>query len=268
MADIPHRQVLITGGCGQIGILIARSLSDRYAITLLDLYPPPPDIHLPFIQADIAKIDDISNHFHGHDTVIHLAADSDPQASWESLLPNNIIGTQNVLQAACEAGCRRVILASSIHAVLGYSPNIIGCPEMLPRPANLYGATKAWGETLGNYYAYQRGLSVLCVRIGWLKDPSGMAPGDPDLDLIITPQDLIQLMQHCIDAPMDIRYGIFHGLSRNRHIRFDIHETRNILTYNPKDDAYSTTRYNYDILLRRWAERIFRALCTKLRNRK
>ena len=136
MGTMERQRVVITGGCGQIGILIARSLSDRYAITLLDLYPPPPDIHLPFILADVAKMDDIRNHFHGHDTVMHLAADSDPQASWESLLPNNIIGMYNVLQAACEAGCRRVILASSIHAVLGYSPNIIVCPEMLPRPGH------------------------------------------------------------------------------------------------------------------------------------
>jgi len=264
MSAIHQNRIMITGGCGKIGTLIARNLSDCHAITLLDISPQPHDIHLPFIQADIAQLDDIRKHFHCDDTVIHLAADHQPNATWESLLPNNIIGTYNVLQAACEAGCHRVILASSIHAVLGYPPGVIVTPKMPFRPSNLYGVSKAWGETLGNYFAYQRGMSVICVRIGWLMDPSDMAPGDPNLDMIITPQDLIHLMECCIEAPMHIRYGIFHGLSRNRYNRFDIHETQTLAGYFPQDDAYAMTRYNYDILIRRWAGkflRTFRTIC-------
>src|SRR3954447_22637992 len=38
--------------------------------------------------------------------------------------------------------------------------------DVVPNPASLYGATKAWGEALGSYYAYQQGLSVLCLRLG------------------------------------------------------------------------------------------------------
>jgi nucleoside-diphosphate-sugar epimerase len=107
----------------------------------------------------------IRSHFTGQDTVVHLAADPRHTAPWASLLPNNIIGTYNVLQAAQEAGCRRVILASSLHAVLGYGPEVVVRGDMPPRPADLYGASKAWAEALGHVYA-QRGLSVLCVRIG------------------------------------------------------------------------------------------------------
>jgi len=252
--ETTHRpRVLVTGGCGRIGLLLARGLADRYALTLLDLCPPPRDFPLPFVQADIAQFDAIRSHFDDRDTIVHLAADPRPHAPWDSLLANNIIGVRNILEAACEAGCRRVILASSLHAVLGYLPEVVVRADMPPRPADLYGATKAWAETLGSYYAHQRGLSVICVRIGWLKDPASLAPGDPYLDWVITPRDLVHLLACCIAAPTDLRYGVFHGLSANHERRFDISEAQERLGYRPQDDAFALARRNYGVLLRRWA---------------
>ncbi|MCX6033070.1 MAG: NAD(P)-dependent oxidoreductase [Chloroflexi bacterium] len=259
--ETPHRpRILITGGCGRIGLLLARGLADRYDFTLLDRRPPPSDLSLPFVRADIAQLDTIRSHFQGHDSVVHLAADPRPHAPWDSLLANNIIGVRNVLEAACEAGCRRVILASSLHAVLGYAPRVVVRADMPPSPADLYGASKAWAETLGSYYAHQWGLSVLCVRIGWLKDLSSLAPGDPHLDRVITPRDLVHLLACCIEAPDDLRYGVFHGLSANRGRRFDITEAQDTLGYRPQDDAFALARRNYGALLRRSAGRAYRAL--------
>jgi NAD(P)-dependent dehydrogenase (short-subunit alcohol dehydrogenase family) len=277
-ADRPR--ILITGGCGRIGRLLARDLADEPGgatpkqggatpplLTLLDRRPPPADFALPFVQADIADFDAIRNHFAGQDTVVHLAADPRPHAPWESLLPDNIIGAFNVLQAAQEAGCRRVILASSLHAVLGYEPGMVVRGDMPPRPANLYGASKAWAEALGYVYA-QRGLSVLCVRIGWLKEPARLAPGDRDLDLVITPRDLAHLLACCIAAPADLRYGVFHGLSANRVRRFDISEAQALLGYRPQDDAFALAQRNYPLLLRRWAGRLRRAVRRRWGGRK
>lgn len=263
--ETAHRpRVLITGGCGRIGLILAHDLADRYALTLLDLRPPPGDLRLPFVQADLARLDDLRRHFQGNAAVVHLAADPRPDAPWESLLPNNIIGVRNVLEAACEAGCRRVILASSLHAVLGYAPEVVVRADVPPNPVDLYGATKAWAEVLGSYYAHQRGLSVLCVRIGWLKAPSSLAPGDPHLDKVITPRDLTHLLACCIEAPDSLRYGVFHGLSNNRRRRFDITTAQNALGYRPQDDAFALTRRNYGVLLRRWA----RAVVTAALNRR
>ena len=54
--------------------------------------------------------------------MIHLAADPSPEADWEtSLLANNIRGVVNIFRAASEAGCRRVVFASSVHAVGGFA---------------------------------------------------------------------------------------------------------------------------------------------------
>ncbi len=244
------RRLLITGGCGRIGLLLARSLADCYALTLLDRCPPPNDLGLPFLQADIALLDDIRSHCHGIDTVVHLAADHWPDATWERVLPNNIIGAYNVLQAACEAGCRRVILASSLHAVLGYAAEIVVRGDMPVCPTNLYGATKAWAEVLGSYYAHQCDLSVLCVRIGWLEEPARLKLKDAYLEQVITPRDLVHLLACCIEAPDDLRYGVFHGLSNNRVRRFDISEAQKRLGYRPQDDAFALARSNKDMINR------------------
>ncbi len=265
MITADRSRILITGGCGRIGLLLVRGLISQQGgatpplLTLLDRRPPPVDLALPFVQADITDLAAIRSHFAGHDTIIHLAADPRPAAPWESLLPNNVIGTRNVLQAAQDAGCHRVILASSLHTVLGYGPGVVVQGDMPPRPANLYGASKVWAEALGHVYA-QQGLSVLCVRIGWLKEPARLVPGDADLDLVITPRDLAHLLICCIAAPADLRYGVFHGLSANRVRRFDISEAQTLLGYRPQDDAFAMTRGNYGVLLHRWAGWVRRRL--------
>src|SRR5690606_24251290 len=77
----------------------------------------------------------------GMDTVIHLAADPSPNAGWNSLLESNIVGTYNVMSAARVAGVKRVVYASSIHAVSGYPPDV---QVKTSEPVNLgdpYGVT-------------------------------------------------------------------------------------------------------------------------------
>lgn len=272
MTSATQPRILITGGCGRIGLLLARHLVERSSeadpplLTLLDHRPPPAKLTLAFVKADIAHYDAIRSYFEGQEIIVHLAANPCPNAPWESLLPNNIIGTYNVLQAAQEIGCRRVILASSLHAVLGYEPGIVVHADMPPRPANLYGVTKVWAEALGYRYA-QQGLSVLCVRIGWLKEPSKLAPDDANLDLIITPRDLTHLLACCIAAPDSLRYGIFHGLSANQVRRFAISEAQDRLGYQPQDDAFALAQRNYHIVLRQWAGRIKRRMF-KMRGRR
>src|SRR5262249_39621390 len=82
--------------------------------------------------------------------VVHLAANPDPSASWESLLPDNFITTYNMFTAAQEAGCRRLIFASSIHAVWNYPREVVVKPDMPIWPENIYGVSKCFGEALAS----------------------------------------------------------------------------------------------------------------------
>src|SRR5262249_35803904 len=116
------QKVLITGAAGRIGSFLTGWLADSYALSLTDVRAPENTHGFPFNAGDIADLDALRPLFQGNDTVVHLAADPNMEAPWESLLPRNIIGLYNVFEAAREAGCRRVIFASSVNAVFGYPP--------------------------------------------------------------------------------------------------------------------------------------------------
>ncbi|MFO7167576.1 MAG: NAD(P)-dependent oxidoreductase [Chloroflexota bacterium] len=232
----------MTGAAGMIGRYLTAALRERYDLRLTDVRAPDETFGLPFAQADIADLEAMRPICRGVDTVVHLAADPRTFAPWETLLPANVIGAYNTFQAAAEAGCRRVVFASTINAVAGYPEDTQIHTWMPVRPANLYGATKAWGEALARLYADQHGLSAICLRFGAVvsrDDTDWITPDSRFLDIILTIEDAARLVAASIDAPDDLRFGIFHGLSNNRYKRMDISDARAVLGYDPQDDAFA-----------------------------
>lgn len=252
-----RRNVLITGAAGKIGQLAARGLGEQYDLVLTDCRPLPEPGRWPFTLADLADLEPLCALCEGVDTVLHLGAVSDAHADWDALLPSNVIGVYNILEAAHRAGCARVILASSIMAVDGYPQDQCIPADWPVRPLNLYGATKAWGEAVGRFYADQRGLSVLCLRLGWVTPANArnLLPGHRYLTAALVHQDLLRLLDAALSAPADLRFGIFHGISNNRVKRLDIAETCRVLGYAPQEDAIALARRNWPARLRRWAGR-------------
>ena len=234
-------RILSTGASGEFGGALTRHSQGPYDLVLADRTPPADPRGYPFVAADITDLPAMRALCQGIDTVVHLAAEPHPEAPWESLLPANIAGVYNVLEAAHESGCRRVIFASSINAVAGYPDEMQVRTNMPVRPFNLYGATKAWGEAVACYYADQRGLSAICLRIGWVRrrDSPDLRPDHPYLSFVLTYEDLGQLVEKSIQAPDTLRFGIFHGVSNNRWKRLDISDARVVLGYEPQDDAFA-----------------------------
>jgi uronate dehydrogenase len=241
-----QRTVLITGASGGIGSYLTRAWRDRYRLTLTDIVAPETDPGAPFVHAQLADYDAVAALCQGVDTVVHLGADPSMQATWESLLPNNLIAVRNVFEAAAQAGCRRVVFASSINAVYGYPAELQVHTNMPVRPLNLYGASKVWGEAVACYYADQRNLSAVCLRYGGVLQPDDprVRPDSPFLDIVITCRDLEQLTRAAVDAPDTLRFGIYHGVSDNRHKRLDITDARRDLGYTPEDDAFALAARN------------------------
>jgi nucleoside-diphosphate-sugar epimerase len=233
-------KVLLTGAAGRIGSFVSEHLADNYEFVLTDVRAPADTHGFRFVEADIADLEAMRALCQGADTVVHLAADPSIHATWDSLLPRNIIGVQNIFQAAHEASCRRVVFASSINAVSGYPDDVQVHTSMPVRPPNLYGATKVWGEAVACYYADQRGLSAICLRFGWVtsRDNERLREARHLLDRVLTYEDLTQLVRASIDAPDTLRFGIFHGVSNNRWKRLDISDAREQLGYTPEDDAF------------------------------
>ena len=240
------RKVLITGAAGRIGSFITAQWIDRYDLHLTDIRSPDKTFDLPFTTADLSDFDAVLSLCEDMDTIVHLGADPSMEATWESLLPNNVIATYNVFEAAKQAGCRRVIFASSVNAVFGYPRDVQVHIDMPVRPPNLYGASKAWGEAVAAYYGTQTDLSAICLRFGWVVDRNSPAIkfDHPYIDITLTYEDLARLVTGAIDASDEITYKVFHGVSNNRWKRLDISDARAILGYEPQDDGFELARQN------------------------
>src|SRR3954452_11340233 len=132
-------KMLVTGAAGRIGSAVCPVLGERWDVVPTDL------------QGDVLDVTDLDRcraACIGMDAVVHLAGVPDPNATWDALLPANVIGTYNIAQAAADAGVRRLVLVSSAQAVAGYPPGHQIRAEDRVRPPNLYGATKAWAEAI------------------------------------------------------------------------------------------------------------------------
>lgn len=238
--------VLLTGAGGHVGQAILDSLSDAYDWRLLDRRPLDDDFDHECRVADITDDAAVRAAMDGIGAVVHLAADSRPDAPWDSVLPNNIGGTQTVFQAAVEEDVEKIVFASSNHAVGHYetdrTPEIYratGDPILdgteLPRPSNLYGVSKAAGEILGRFYHDEYGLSVVCVRLGNLQANHPPEDYERGQAMWLSHRDCAHLFDRCLQA--DYGYEIVYGVSDNTRSFYDLSRAREVLNYQPQDDS-------------------------------
>lgn len=238
-----RRFVLLTGAAGRIGTAFRREHGERYRFRLADLtvaaLDDTPGAGHEIVRLDIVDAAACRMACEGIDTVVHLAADPSPEADWESsLLPKNIRGTVNVFRAASEAGCRRVVFASSVHAVGGYDWDDPIADDAAPRPVNLYGASKAFGEAVASTYA-AIGLSGIAIRIGAYDAPWFHERGTArDAMAYVSARDLNDLLVRCIETE-GIDYAVVAGVSNNARSRFTLARTRSLLGNAPRDDGFA-----------------------------
>ena len=252
---LSDKKVLVTGLAGKIGGIIRSNLSGKYSLSGLDLEGVP---GFPTTTGNLANLDEILPAFKGIDTVVHLAADPNHQGGWETNLENNIIGTRNVYEAARISGVKRIIFASSNHA-LGFYPlkdnpykqiydgdfeairqPIKPLTTDLIRPDGYYGVSKAFGESLGSYFHDEYGISVICMRIGWVMEPDDPTFAPSALSLWMSHKDTVRLIDSCIDAPESVGFAIVYGMSDNTYGIWDMEDGRKIVGYEPNDDAGTT----------------------------
>jgi len=237
-----RRSVLVTGAAGRIGSYFARQAAERYDLKLM---VRPHDersarVLAPWgqvVRAELSDQEALRNIFKNVDTIVHLAGEPDPSATWDDLLEPNIIGTYQVMIAARAAGCRRLIYASSIHAVSGYPRDVQVRASEPVNPGDLYGVSKCFGEALGRYFAEHEDLSVIALRIGAFQPMKTARDGSSIamMDCFISREDLYQLITRCIDDER-LQFAIFHGVSDNRFKRLDISDARELVGYAPETD--------------------------------
>jgi uronate dehydrogenase len=226
-------KILITGAAGGIGTRLRTLLKGAYpSIRLSDIRKPDdlgPDED--FIAAELSDYVQVERIVAGVDGIVHLGGHS-TEGPWPTILNSNIIGTYNIFEAAYRAGVKRVVFASSNHAV-GFYPRAqkIGV-DLTVRPDSRYGASKAFGEAIGALYADKHGLRVTCLRIGNFGD----VPLDKRrLSIWIKPEDLVQLVRIGLEHP-DIHFEIFYGASDNEASWWDNSSARRF-GYKPQGKA-------------------------------
>jgi nucleoside-diphosphate-sugar epimerase len=232
--------VLVTGATGNIGSYFAEHCHERYELRLMvrdDDDAQQVEQFGEVVTGEVANLEEMKKLCAGIDTVLHLAANASPDATWDELLTPNIVGAYNMCAAAKSAGCRRLIYASSIHAASGYPADVQVKTSEPVNPGDLYGVTKCFGEALGRYFAEKEGLSVIALRIGAFQ-PIETAQQEENIGLIdafVSQRDLTQLITRCIDDER-LQFAIFNGLSNNRFKRLDISAARELVGYEPQDD--------------------------------
>ncbi|ANY08334.1 NAD-dependent epimerase/dehydratase family protein [Pseudonocardia sp. HH130630-07] len=235
-----HR-VLITGAAGIVGtILRPRLRRPGRTLRLLDIgdqVPPGADEQVELVTGSVTDPAAMAAACDGVDAVLHLGGIS-REGSWADTLAVNIDGTHTVLEAARVAGVRRVILASSNHAV-GFRRVADAGPDGLPadsspRPDTYYGVSKAAMEALGSLYHSRFGIDVVVLRIGSLFE-TPLELGARGLSTWLSPDDGARLVEAAL-SPHEPGYRVVWGVSGNTRGMFSLAEATE-LGYEPRDDA-------------------------------
>ncbi|MEU0441664.1 NAD(P)-dependent oxidoreductase [Streptomyces sp. NPDC006186] len=228
------RTVLLTGAAGGLGTLL-RDLLPGYGHTLRLLDVRPVEGAPDAVTADLADSGALREAVRGVDAIIHLAGIS-LEAPFEKILKANIEGTYNLYEAAREEGVRRVVFASSNHAV-GYTPRPRDGDPLIPldtprRPDTFYGLSKCFGEDLAQLYWDRHGIETVSVRIGsCFPEPTSVRM----LSVWMSPADGARLFHTALTAE-NVGHTVVYGSSANTRLWWDLSSAR-ALGYEPQDDS-------------------------------
>ena len=226
-------RLVLTGAAGRLGSYLREPLS-KLADTLVssDLvddigtrYPGE-----EYVRADLADLDAIVALVEGADMVIHFGAIGD-EAPFDELLGPNFLGAYNVWEAAHRQGVRRVVYASSIHAVGMHSKHDFIGTDAAHRPDTYYGLAKCFAEDIASMYWDKRGIESVCMRIASCAQVNNARA----LGTWLSYDDLIHLVTRAIDTPT-VRFTIVYGISNNDRAGLD-NAGASHLGYRPRDNA-------------------------------
>lgn len=227
------KKIVLTGAAGRLGSYLREPLSKMAAaLVTTDIvddigqtYPGE-----TYVRADLADYDAIAAVIEGADMVVHFGAIGD-EAPFETILGPNIIGAYNVWEAAHRTGVRRIVYASSIHAVGMYPKTERIGVDAAHRPDTFYGLAKCFAEDLARMYWEKRGLEAVCLRIlSCAQVTSARALGT-----WLSYDDMIQLVTRSIDTPVT-EFTVIYGVSDNDRAPVDNSGARH-LGFRPKDNA-------------------------------
>jgi len=226
-------KIVLTGAVGRLGSYLREPLAKMGAsLVSTDIVDDFGKLYKgeSYVKADLASLDDMLKVTKGADMVVHFGAFVD-EGPFEKLLGPNFIGAYNVWEAAHRNGARRVVYASSIHAVGMYPKTETIGIDVPHRPDTFYGLAKCFAEDLGRMYWEKRGLESVCLRIlSCAQVTNARAVGS-----WLSYDDLIHLVERAVSTPV-VGFSIIYGVSNNDRAPVD-NSAAGHLGYKPKDNA-------------------------------
>lgn len=207
-----YNRILLTGAAGRLGTQLRRGLAPLCnQLRLADLAEitdlRPNETALQFDLADMAATVTACE---GVDAIVHFGGIA-LEKGWEDILNANIRGSYHVYEGARQHGVKRVVYASSVHAI-GYHRLEDQIDANSPhRPDGLYGLSKCFAEDLGRLYWDKFGIETAALRI------FSSFPEPADRRMLwswLSYEDCIRLVTAALTAPR-VGFTVSFGMSDN-----------------------------------------------------
>jgi nucleoside-diphosphate-sugar epimerase len=248
------KRILVTGSAGRIGRAVVAELVARgHDVIGFDRVPTP---GLPAARSVVGSLTDapaLRAAANSVAVVVHLAATPDDvqyprgEAPHDGdnflgeLVPNNLVGPYQIMEAARVLKIPRVILASTGQVVGGHllSGDVPVTTDLAYKPRYLYACTKIFLEALGQVYAREHGIEVLAVRLGWCPRPGQeeeFRQSSFGQDVYLSPGDAGRFFAAAVEAKTLPPFAVVYASSRavNQQL-FDLTPTRELLGWEPRD---------------------------------
>jgi uronate dehydrogenase len=206
-------RLLLTGAAGGLGRELRKTLKPFATILRVSDIAPLGDANAgeEVVQCDLAEKAPVHALLAEVDAIVHMGGISTEQP-YEAILGPNIVGLAHLYESARLHGIRRIVFASSNHAI-GFHPRsrMIDADDPA-RPDSFYGVSKAFGEDLSRFYFDRYGIETVCLRIG------SCFPEPKDRRMLVTwlsIGDLTELIRTSLFTP-NVGHTIAFGVSDNR----------------------------------------------------
>ena len=230
----PMKKIALSGAAGQLGTVVRRAMVAR-GIDLRSAAGAKPLLPLvegeDVMHGDLREPAVVDRLLQGVDLLIHLAGTS-VERPLPEIIENNLRALVEVYEGARRNRVRRVVFASSNHAIGMYPVTDRLDLDCAPRPDGFYGLSKVWGEALARMYWDKHGIESVCVRIGSCVE----RPTEPrHLSTWFGHADLMHFLDRCIEAP-EVGFLVVWGVSANQRSWWS-NQGAERLGYRPTQDA-------------------------------
>jgi uronate dehydrogenase len=228
------KKIALSGAAGQLGAVLRQALLAR-GVPLRSAGGRKPLLPLvdgeDLMHGDLCDPAVVDRLLDGVDVLIHMAGTS-MEKPLPEIIDNNLRALVEIYEGAIRNRVKRIVFASSNHAIGMYPVGEKLALDCALRPDGLYGLSKVWGEALARMVWDKHGIESICVRIG-----SCVArPTEPrHLSTWLGHEDLLHLIERCMTV-QGIGFLVVWGVSANTRAWWD-NRGAEALGYTPRQNA-------------------------------